>query len=571
MKMQIPVLVISWLLTICSCLQLYCSDAATPVSGYPYPFMTVDADKVAARTYDYIIVGGGTSACPLAATLSQNFSVLVLERGGSPYGNPEIEDTTLFGKALGETNKYTSIAQGFVTEDGLQLHRARVLGGGTALNAGFYSRASLQYIRSMRWNERLVNRSYEWVENQNAFRPKKLSHWSSSFASALLEAGVLPFNGYTVNHVEGTKISASTYDNNNKRHTAADLLKQANPRNIVVLLNATVSRILFSTELGKPKAQGVEFINSVTGDKSHQVLLNKDSCHSEVIVSAGSIGSPQVLMLSGIGPSQHLKKFNIPVLVDLPSVGQGAQDSPRATVIVESPIPLEICSIQVAAILHQSKLYIESASSVSQVPSSAGGTRTQYLGLIFAKIAFPMSRGQIQLTSTDPRDNPSVSYNYYSHPLDMGTCMEGVKQMAKISKTLSIQQFTFRNKSSGKSELRFIGQALPESTSDQESILKFCKATLNTMWHFHGGCHVGFVIDRRYKVKGVRGLRIVDGSTFKDGPGTNPQATTLMLGRYMGMSILKERLRQNRSQVLEESKNKEAFTDMSIIGAFHYK
>ncbi|KAH9302454.1 hypothetical protein KI387_014037 [Taxus chinensis] len=438
---------------------------------------------------------------------------------------------------------------------GVQFYRGRVLGGGTALNAGFYSRASLQYIRSMGWNERLVNESYEWVERQNAFRPKKLSRWSSALGDALLEAGVLPYNGYTVDHVEGTKISASTFDNNDKRHTAADLLKQANFHNIVVLLNATVSRILFNRASGNLKARGVEFMNSVNSGRSYQVLLDETLRGSEVILSAGSIGSPQLLLLSGIGPSQHLKQFNIPILLDLPSVGQGIQDSPRATVIVESPIPLEISSIQVAGILHESSLYVESASSVQQVPlnTTAGKTRTQYLGLIFAKLAFPLSRGKIQLKSRDPRDNPSVRYNYYSHPLDMQTCMQGVKVMARLSKTASIQQFTFRNRSSGTSELRYIGKALPKCTSDAEEVAKFCKDTMNTMWHFHGGSHIGCVIDRRYRVKGVHGLRVVDGSTFKYGPGTNPQATTLMLGRYMGVKILKGRKRQNHSQFLQDT------------------
>ncbi|GLJ46009.1 hypothetical protein SUGI_0968990 [Cryptomeria japonica] len=139
------------LLLLIPCLLFVTSmQAATPTSGaqfYPYPFMTVDAEKVAARRYDYIIVGGGTAGFPLAATLSQNFTVLLMERGGSPYGNPDIENASAFRKALEEADKYTSIAQGFVSEDGVQLQRGRVLGGGTAINAGFYRRASMEYIR----------------------------------------------------------------------------------------------------------------------------------------------------------------------------------------------------------------------------------------------------------------------------------------------------------------------------------------------------------------------------------------------------------------------------------------
>ncbi|KAH9302427.1 hypothetical protein KI387_014010, partial [Taxus chinensis] len=496
---------------------------------FPYPFMTVDAKKAAARTYDYIIVGGGTAGCPLAATLSQNHSVLVLERGGSPYGNPDIENADRFGKPLAETNNYTSIAQGFVSEDGVQLYRARVLGGGTSINFGFYSRASLEYIRNMRWDERIVNQSYEWVEKQNAFKPERLSRWSTAFRNALLEAGVLPYNGYTVDHVEGTKISASTFDNNGKRHTAADLLKSANPQNIVVLLNATANRILFNSGAGKLKACGVEFMSACDG-RSHQVSLL--SHHSEVILSAGSIGSPQLLLLSGIGPSKQLKKFNIPILLDLSSVGKGVQDNPGAGTRVESPIPLKFSPTQAVGILSDSRAYIESTSSVLHVAKrgASGSTRIQYLGGIFEKVAFPLSRGELKLQTKDPRDNPSVRYNYFSHPRDLQNCVYAVKVIANLSETHSIQHFAFKNKSSGVRELRFVGQPLPQSMSGDEVVEKFCHDTLITYWHFHGGCQIGSVIDRRYRLKGVHGLRIVDGSTFKDSPGTNPQATTMMLG-----------------------------------------
>ncbi|GLJ35751.1 hypothetical protein SUGI_0717990 [Cryptomeria japonica] len=218
---------------------------------YPFPFMTVDAEKATERTYDYIVVGGGTAGCPLAATLSQHYSVLLLERGDSPYGNPDIEDIKGVFKVLGDPSEFPYVMQGFVSEDGVQLVRGRVLGGGSAINAGFYSRANSEFIQEMEWDEKLVNESYEWVEKLNAFKPDKLFRWNSAFKDALLEAGVLPYHGYTLDHLEGTKISASTIDNNGRRHTAADLLQYANPDNIVVLLNATATRILFDSSSGR--------------------------------------------------------------------------------------------------------------------------------------------------------------------------------------------------------------------------------------------------------------------------------------------------------------------------------
>lgn len=95
--------------------------------------------------YDYIVIGGGTAGCPLAATLSQNYSVLLLERGGSPYGNPNITEAVAFGAALSDLRP-TSPAQRFISQDGVINSRARVLGGGSCINAGFYSRASPHYV-----------------------------------------------------------------------------------------------------------------------------------------------------------------------------------------------------------------------------------------------------------------------------------------------------------------------------------------------------------------------------------------------------------------------------------------
>ncbi|KAH9289923.1 hypothetical protein KI387_034040, partial [Taxus chinensis] len=491
---------------------------------YPYSFMTVDADKAAAREYDYIIVGGGTAGCPLAATLSQHYSVLVLERGDSPYGNPDVEDSSGYFKILLDADNFPYVAQRFVLEDGVQSVRARVLGGGTAINGGFYSRASQEYIRKMEWDEKLVNESYEWVEKLTAFKPDNISLWNSAIKDGLLEAGVLPYNGYTLDHLEGTKISASIFDNNGKRHSAADLLQYANPDNIVVLLNATVTRILFEMASGKLKAKGVEFINGVDS-LPYQVLINQSSHTSEVILSAGAIGSPQLLLLSGIGPSQQLKELNITVILDFPLVGKEIQDPPRTTATLESSKPLEFSKGQVVGIVDNSQIYIESSSYVQQ--NSA--LDFQYVGLIFNKVAFPLSIGELRLKNTNPLDSPSVRYNYFSHPYDLQECILGVKLMANLTMARSIQEFAFIGNGNS-SMLRFLQPFLPQDQSKDEAFAKFCKDTVQTSLHFHGGCQVDLVVNKRYQVKGVNNLRVVDNSIFKDTPGTNPQATTMMLG-----------------------------------------
>lgn len=196
--------------------------------------------------YDYIIIGGGTAGCPLAATLSQDFNILLLERGGSPYGNKNITNLATFTATLTDKSP-TSPSQSFVSEDGVVNARARVLGGGSCLNAGFYTRASPEYVQRAGWDSDLANRSYRWVEKVVAFEPPMLQ-WQSAVRDGLLEVGVLPYNEFTFDHIYGTKVGGTIFDHNGHRHTAADLLENANPRGLTVLLHATVHRILFKTK-----------------------------------------------------------------------------------------------------------------------------------------------------------------------------------------------------------------------------------------------------------------------------------------------------------------------------------
>ncbi|KAK6911118.1 Glucose-methanol-choline oxidoreductase, N-terminal [Dillenia turbinata] len=498
--------------------------------------------------YDYVIIGGGTAGCPLAATLSTNFRVLVIERGGVPYGRPNLMSRDGFLASLTEVDNLDSPAQAFTSEEGVANARGRVLGGSSAINAGFYSRGDPEFFQNsgVSWDLSIVNQSFEWVERAIVFRPD-LRNWQSAFRDGLLEAGVAPYNGFSLEHKIGTKIGGTTFDNYGRRHSAADLLNYAKASNIKVALHGTVERILVAsasaTSLSSKSAVGVVYRDQLGG--FHHAMVREKG---EVIVSAGAIGSPQLLLLSGIGPRPYLSSWGIPVVHHSPYVGQFLYDNPRNGISIVPPFPLEHSLIQVVGITNAGA-YLEAASTVIPFayPARSVFIRTPspplYLTVasLMEKISGPLSVGSLRLASIDIRANPVVRFNYFTNPVDLDRCIAGMRKIAGILSGRSMDYFKFTDMG-GRRDFRFVGPALPVYSSDDILMADFCRHTVNTIWHYHGGCIVGKVVNHDFRVIGMDALRIVDGSTFNISPGTNPQATLMMLGRYLGLKIIKERL-----------------------------
>ncbi|XP_052166780.1 protein HOTHEAD [Oryza glaberrima] len=531
------------------------------------------------ETYDYIVVGGGTAGCPLAATLSLKYKVLLLERGGSPYGNRNVSYMENFHIGLSNMAP-DSASQAFISTDGVINARARVLGGGTCINAGFYSRASSNFIQEVGWDEDLVNESFPWVEDKIVQWPK-IAPWQAALRDGLLQAGVSPFNGYTYDHVSGTKVGGTIFDETGYRHTAADLLAAGDPNNLRVLLHASVNRIVFNSQRGqlKPRATGVQFTDENGG--LHQAFLNSN-CDSEIIVSAGAIGSPQLLLLSGIGPKNDLRSHKIPIVLHNKYVGKGMADNPMNSIFIPTKSPPRQSLIETVGIT-EAGVFIEASSGFGQSPESIhchhgimsaeigqlstippkerslekaqkyANTKLNlpkeifHGGFILEKIDGPLSTGHLALIDTDVKKNPAVTFNYFSHPQDLTRCVYGIKTIERILKTNRFSELSANT--DGHSMERVLNMSvqanvnlIPKHTNDTESLEQFCRDTVITIWHYHGGCHVGKVVDQQHRVLGVSGVRVVDGSTFSRSPGTNPQATVMMMGRYFGVMILRGRL-----------------------------
>ncbi|KAA3459812.1 protein HOTHEAD-like isoform X1 [Gossypium australe] len=485
-------------------LQPYCCLAETAPN---YSFVHESTTAPPVSYHDYIVVGGGAAGCPLAATLSETANVLVLERGGSPYRNPETE---------------------FVKESGL--------------------------------DEALVNDAYQWVENKVVFKAPLLQ-WQTAVRDGLLEAGVLPYNGFTNEHINGTKIGSTIFDMNDHRHSAADLLEYADPKNIIVYLHATVTKILFTTQTvgSRPRAIGVIYEDALR--VKHMAYLTNDS-KSEIIVSAGAIGSSQLLMLSGIGPRSQLEPLGIKLVMDQPMVGQGMADNTLNGLLIPSPNPVELSLVSAVGISLLVN-YIEAGSGLNLAPSF--GWISKFLlpilgqvftcnflhlhmcffgGIIIQKVARPLSIGHLELRSTDPNETPKVRFNYFQEPEDLRNCVQGMKTIINVVNSKAFSKFRYRTIST--QQLLTVVAALPLNQRPRHfdtasSLEQFCNDTVMTFWHHHGGCQVGKVVDKDYRVIGVDGLRVIDASTFSFTPGTNPQATVMMLGRAMGVRIEKDR------------------------------
>ncbi|KAL0552271.1 hypothetical protein IC582_011379 [Cucumis melo] len=539
---RVTILILSLMISIFQ-LQLHSSLAIPNQDVHYMKFVHNATDLPTKEEYDYIIIGGGTAGCPLATTLSSKFSVLLLERGSDPNKYPSVlnEQGLLNVFAAGDDGK--NPFQRFVSEDGIENIRARVLGGGSMVNAGFYSRGHQEFFASagVDWNMELVEKAYEWVEETVVSQPI-LNAWQSAFRSSLLEGGVIPDNGFDLRHLVGTKTGGSIFDNKGNRHGAVELLNKANPTNIKVATEATVQRILFSGL----SANGVLYSDSK--GKLHKAFIRRKG---EIILSAGAIGSPQLLLLSGIGPKSYLSSLKLPVVLHQPYVGQSMSDNPRFGTNIILPFPVLPSSVKVVGIL-QDNIYIQSIASpfpilvppifsfLTQVTSI-----TPTFAIFVGKFSEVHSEGSLRLnSSTNVKRSPIVRFNYYSHPDDLGRCVKGVRKIGDLLKTKTMEKIKTQNLEGNKG-FEFLGVPLPENLGNVSAVEEYCKKTESTYWHYHGGCVVGKVVDGNYKVIGIKNLRIVDGSTFSESPGTNPMATLMMLGRYVGLKVLQERLNLN--------------------------
>ena len=503
------------------------------------------------QTFDYILVGAGASGCVLANRLSANsqLNVLLLEAGASD-DDERIHSMNGFVQLWGSEFDWALMTEPQTALSGRQIviNQGKALGGGGSINAMMYVRGNrLNYDQ---WNAMgcdgwgyddvlpYFKKSEDYEGGASEYRgaggpiPVRPTPDSKAvsmhFRNAAVEAGFQgpnwDYNG--AQQEDGAGPLQFNISAEGKRFSTADaFLKPAMSRsNLTVETKAFVTRILFE---GK-KAVGVEYLQD---GALHQVKAGR-----EVIICASAFFSPKLLMLSGIGPAEHLKEHGISVVADLPGVGENLSDHLQLPVIYKSNIELENPDLLTGNILFtRTRPGMQAAPPDLQllfspgVPSALSAViPVPRPACIFLPIlAQPYSRGSVRLRSSNPQDPPVVNPNYLQCQSDVDVLVDAVKLIRKIA---SMPAFADLNG----------GEMVPGADADVEA---YVRGGVSTIWHPVGTCKMGrdalAVVDPHLKVYGVEGLRVADASVMPTVPSGNTYAGCVMIAEKLADELLK--------------------------------
>lgn len=521
---------------------------------------------------DYVIVGAGSAGCVLASRLSedQNCSVILIEAGGSDK-NPIIQMPSAFYLPM----QSKKLNWGYVTEpeanmDGRRLDcpRGRVLGGSSSINGMVYVRGNandytrweklgatgwgypevLPYFKkAQRADKRTTEDEFKGHNGPLGTTTGQLNNPLYNYFLAAAEEAGHPLNDdFNGRHQEGFGAMPMTVADGIRSSTARSYLPRGR-RNLRIVKNALVEQII----LKDGKAEGVSLS---AGAKTSKVFANK-----EVLICAGAINSPQLLMLSGIGPKDHLNDMGIELKADVPGVGQNLMD--HLEVYVQQSITQPISLYKDLSLFGRGKIGIEWLLTKGGLGATnhfeVGGYMRSHVEAEQPDIQFhflpaamsydgssqasghgcqahvgPMlspSRGSVTLKSPNAKDYPTIRFNYMSHKSDWEVFRAAIRGAREIFAQPSFDQIRGPEFSPG-------AQAQSDSELDA-----FVRAHAESAYHPCGTCKMGVddmsVVDPQGRVHQIDNLRVIDASIFPHITNGNLNAPTIMVAEKMADMI----------------------------------